>query len=148
MLDISASLDAIGSELKAIRHILSCLWHSKYFNDETDQVSPEFYADEYISTTECAKRLGVTEQTIRNWILNGKSKKKKRGVAWVQGIHYILIPTGTQKNLIRIGWNNLVAKFAKGEEAGLRSFDEGEKLYERKRPTLFNVPGVRQDNEE
>jgi len=145
MSDVSASLDAIGSELKSIRHILSCLWHSKYFNGETDQISPDFYSDEYISTTECAKRLGVSEQTIRNWILNGKSKKNKRGVAWVQGVHYILIPSGTRKNLIRIGWNNLIAKFTKGEEAGLRSFDQGERLYERDRTSYFNVPGETTD---
>ena len=66
-------------------------------------VSPEIYSDEYISTEECAKRLGVTDQTIRNWILQGKKRNKTKGFeGWVQGVHYIVIPAGKKKQLVRI----------------------------------------------
>jgi|TARA_B100000073_G_scaffold26846_1_gene20733 predicted DNA-binding protein YlxM (UPF0122 family) len=126
MSEIANSAQAIADELKAIRHVLSSLWHSKYFNGETDQVSPDFYADEYISTTECAKRLNVTEQTVRNWILAGKRKDpESRKNAWIQGVHYILIPTGPKRDMIRIGWNNLIMQFTKGAPATLRTFDSG-----------------------
>ena len=126
MSDIAESMHAISDELKAIRHVLSSLWHSKYFNGETDQVSPDLYADEYISTTECAKRLNVTEQTVRNWILAGKRKDShNRKNAWIQGVHYILIPTGPKRDMVRIGWNNLIMQFTKGAPATLRTFDPG-----------------------
>ena len=69
------ALGAITAELRGIRNILSSMWHSRYQDGETDLVSPEVYSDEYISTEECARRLNVTDQTIRNWILQGKKKK-------------------------------------------------------------------------
>ena len=62
MSEVNKSLDVIAGELKGIRNILASMWHSRYSNDESDMVSPEIYADEYISTEECAKRLGVTDQ--------------------------------------------------------------------------------------
>lgn len=148
MSDIVASLDALTTEIKGIKHILSSLWHSKYFNGETDQVSPEFYADEYISTAECAKRLNVSEQTIRNWILAGKSKNPKSCNQWIQGIHYVLIPTGPRRTLVRIAWNNLIAQFTKGPEANLRTFDPAAPMYQNKsREHWSNVPIPKQNKE-
>mgnify|MGYP003109869540 CR=1 FL=1 len=125
---LKKSLENISSELKGIRTVLGAIWHSRYKNDETDLVSPEVYAEEYISTEECARRLNVSDQTIRNWILQGK-KKVKGG--WIQGVHYIVIPRGNTKHLIRIPWNNLILTFYKGPEATLRSFDppKGNNLY-------------------
>ena len=76
----------IAAELKGIRNILASMWHSRYRDGDTDQVSPEIYADEYISTEECARRLAVSDQTIRNWILQGK---KETGYGWTQGVHYL-----------------------------------------------------------
>jgi len=128
----------IAAELKGIRNILASMWHSRYRDGDTDQVSPEIYADEYISTEECARRLAVSDQTIRNWILQGK---KETGYGWTQGVHYITIPVGPRKNIIRIPWNHLILSFAKGEEITLRSFDRGSKLYSKNtRPHLDNIP--------
>lgn len=117
---IRKGLEDIAYELKGIRHILSAMWSSRYYNDETDVVHPELYADEYISTEECARRLGVTDQTIRNWILTGKKKPEK---GWVQNVHYVnLSPSPTKRDIIRIPWNRLVLSFAKNTEITLHSF--------------------------
>tara|TARA_R100001510_G_C7557096_1_gene138578 strand:+ start:214 stop:636 length:423 start_codon:yes stop_codon:yes gene_type:complete len=125
-------LEVIALELKGIKHILASIWHSKYSNGETDQVSPEIFADEYISTAECAKRLGVTDQTIRNWILQGKKRGSKSSPGcWIQGIHYITLPSGTKKQIVRIPWNTMIGSLHKGPEASLRTFDtHGKNLYE------------------
>jgi hypothetical protein len=61
-------LEDVAHELKGIRNILASMWHSRYENEETDVLNPEAYADEYISTEECAKRLNVSDQTLRNWM--------------------------------------------------------------------------------
>ena len=140
MSDISKELSVIAGELKGIRNILASMWHSRYNNKETDQFSPEIYADEYISTEECAKRLGVTDQTIRNWILQGKKKNKTDNfMGWVQGVHYIVIPAGKTKQLVRIPWNQLILSFHKGPDASLRTFDKGLSMYKRTRTELENV---------
>ena len=89
---IVKALGAVTAELRGIRNILSSMWHSRYQDGETDLVSPEVYSDEYISTEECARRLNVTDQTIRNWILQGK---KKKDFGWQQGVHYIVMPVGS-----------------------------------------------------
>jgi excisionase family DNA binding protein len=126
-------LEAIAAELKGIRNILASIWHSRYNTGETDLVSPEIYSDEYISTEECAKRLGVTDQTIRNWILQGKKPNKTPGkTCWIHGIHYILIPLGTKKQIVRIPWNQLILSYHKGEDVSLRTFDrlQAKSLYE------------------
>lgn len=120
------SLEDISYELRGIKHVLSSMWYSRYKNDETDQVSPEFFADEYISTEECARRLGVTDQTIRNWILVGRNEPDK---GWTQGVHYIMINPLKKKQIIRIPWNRLILSYAKGSEPTLRSFDKGMELY-------------------
>jgi len=131
-------LSDITAELKGIRNILASMWHSRYRDGDTDQVSPEIYADEYISTEECARRLAVSDQTIRNWILQGK---KNNGYGWTQGVHYITIPVGPRKQIIRIPWNHLILSFAKGNEITLRSFDHTTKLYSKNtRPHLDNIP--------
>ena len=63
MKGLITALHDVSAELKGIRNILASMWHSRYFSEETDQVSPEVYADEYISTEECAKRLNISDQT-------------------------------------------------------------------------------------
>lgn len=125
---IKAALQNISEELRGIRMVLGAMWHSRYKNEETDVASPEIYSNEYISVEECAKRLSVTDQTIRNWILQGKKDPAK---GWIQGVHYISIPKGTNKMMIRIPWNNLILSFCKGPEVNLRSFDspQGKNLY-------------------
>jgi|TARA_R100001530_G_scaffold17170_3_gene14916 hypothetical protein len=122
-------LESIASELKGIKNILASLWQSKYNNDETNLVSPDFYADEYITIEEASKRLGVSDQTIRNWILQGKKGRS----GWIQGIHYIIIPSGSKKQIIRIPWNQVIHSFRKTKEVTLRSFDSyGTDLYTNK----------------
>ena len=127
---LKKSLEDIGFELRGMKHVLSSMWHSRYRNEDTDQVSPEFFADEYISTEECARRLGVTDQTIRNWILVGRKEPDK---GWIQGVHYIMINPLSKKQLIRIPWNHLILSYSKGQEPTLRSFDKGHPLYEDRR---------------
>jgi len=139
-LGIVKALASVTAELRGIRNILSSMWHSRYQNDETDLVSPEVYSDEYISTEECARRLNVTDQTIRNWILQGK---KKKDFGWQQGIHYIVMPVGTHKKMIRIPWNQLILSYRKGENVNLRTFDAPNTidLYKTSsRKDLDNVP--------
>jgi len=107
-------LEDIAHELKGIRNILATMWHSRYENGETDVLNPQAFADEYISTEECARRLNVSDQTLRNWIAMGRSTPDK---GWVEGIHYInACPNPTKKAVIRIPWNSLVQSFAKNRE--------------------------------
>ena len=105
------SLEDIAVELKGIKTILGSMWHSRYKTEETDLMNPEMYDDEYISTEECARRLSISDQTIRNWISKAKTKG---GTGWVEGIHYINIcPRASGKAVIRIPWNELVRSFSK-----------------------------------
>ena len=61
-------------------------------------------SDEYISTEECSRRLGVSDQTLRNWMAIGRKNPSK---GWVEGIHYVnASPDSGRKALIRIPWNN------------------------------------------
>ncbi len=69
---IRKGLEDVAWELKGIRNILASMWHSRYENGETDVLNPEAYADEYISTEECARRLNVSDQTLRNWMAIGR----------------------------------------------------------------------------
>jgi hypothetical protein len=113
-------LEDIAKELKGIRNILASMWHARYANGETDIVNPEAFTDEYISTEECAQRLGISDQTIRNWISSGK---KNPGKGWTEGIHYVNVtPDPAKKAVIRIPWNQLVASFAKNKEVTQRDF--------------------------
>jgi hypothetical protein len=111
---IRKGLEDVAYELKGIRNILASFWALQ--EGATDRVStnPEVYADEYISTEECARRLGISDQTIRNWIATGKQHPDK---GWREGIHYVNInPSFRTKTQIRVPWNHLVRSFSKNPE--------------------------------
>jgi hypothetical protein len=111
---IRKGLEDIAHELKGIKNILSSMWHSKYQTEATSRLHPEAFTDEYISTEECARRLSVSDQTIRNWIFAGKQAK---GKGWVEGIHYVNIAIDNNKRaVIRVPWTQLVQSFAKTKE--------------------------------
>ena len=118
---IRKGLEDVAHELKGIRNILASMWHSRYSSGETDQLNPEAFADEYIPTEECARRLGVSDQTLRNWISQGK---KNTGKGWTEGIHYVnLCPDKGKKAVIRIPWNQLVQSFARNRNVELNDFN-------------------------
>lgn len=124
---IRKGLEDIAYELKGIKTVLSSLWHSRYADGETTTLTPEAFADEYISTEECGKRLGVSDQTIRNWISIGRKTPDK---GWVEGIHYVNVsPDHKRKALIRIPWNRLIQSFAKNKECSFADLREGNSLY-------------------
>ena len=128
------SLEDIAYELKGIKNILGSMWHSRYKDGETDALNPEAFADEYISTEECGKRLGVSDQTIRNWIAIGRKTPDK---GWVEGIHYVNVsPDVHRKAVLRIPWNRLIQSFAKNEELDLRNLRDGYNQYRNKQEFL------------
>ena len=111
---IRKGLEDIAWELKGIKNILSSMWHSRYEKGETDVLDPACFADEYISTEECARRLNVSDQTLRNWMALGRSNPEK---GWTEGIHYVnASPNPTKKAIIRIPWNQLIQSFAKNRK--------------------------------
>ena len=111
---IRKGLEDIAWELKGIKNILSSIWHTRYSKGETDVLDPSAFTDEYISTEECAKRLHVSDQTLRNWMALGRKSPDK---GWIEGIHYInASPNPTRKAIIRIPWNSLVQSFAKNRK--------------------------------
>jgi len=121
-------LEDIASELKGIRNILGSMWHSRYSNAETDVANPEMFADEYISTEECGRRLGVSDQTVRNWIAIGRRTPDK---GWVEGIHYVNVsPDVHRKAVLRIPWNHLIQSFAKNENINLKNLRTQYDLYQ------------------
>lgn len=108
-------LEDIAHELNAIRNILSTMWVSAYGEAEK-QINPQAFADEYISTEECGRRLGVSEQTIRNWISIGMNNPDK---GWKENIHYVNVsPFPNKKAVLRIPWNRLIQSFGKNESPG------------------------------
>ena len=112
---IRKGLEDIAYELKAIKIALNSFWQLQNENSGSPGLSPEAYADEYISTEECGRRLNVSDQTIRNWIAVGK-KSPTQG--WKEGVHYINIsPEANKKTILRIPWNALVQSFAKNKKA-------------------------------
>jgi|APCry1669188879_1035177.scaffolds.fasta_scaffold109065_1 hypothetical protein len=120
---IRKGLEDVAHELKGIRNILASMWHSRYSDGETDRLNPEAFADEYIPTEECARRLGVSDQTLRNWISQGK---KNKGKGWTEGIHYVNVcPDIGKKAVIRIPWNQLVQSFARNKDVELADFNPG-----------------------
>lgn len=128
---IRKGLEDVAHELKGIRNILASIWALQEGADEKGSTNPEVYADEYISTEECARRLSVTDQTIRNWIAIGK--KDKTGKGWIEGIHYVNINPGyAQRNRLRVPWNQLIRSFAKNGELSLKQYkDKGsDRLYQ------------------
>jgi hypothetical protein len=117
---IRKGLEDIAFELKGIRNILGAMWKSRYDNDEAATLNPEAFADEYISTEECGRRLGVSDQTIRNWIAQGRKDKKK---GWQEGIHYVNVsPDHYKKAVIRIPWNQLIQSFIKNKDISFQDF--------------------------
>ena len=128
------SLEDIAYELKGIKNILGSMWHSRYSNGETDVLSPQAFADEYISTEECGRRLGVSDQTIRNWMSIGR---KQPGKGWVEGIHYVNVsPDVHRKAVLRIPWNRLIQSFAKNENLDLKNLRAHYDQYKNKRGFL------------
>jgi hypothetical protein len=128
------SLEDIAYELKGIKNILGSMWHSRYSNGETDALNPEAFADEYISTEECGRRLGVSDQTIRNWIAIGRKTPDK---GWVEGIHYVNVsPDEHRKAVLRIPWNRLIQSFAKNEGLDLRNLRANYRQYQNKQEFL------------
>ena len=124
---IRKGLEDVAHELKGIKTILSAMWSSRYQNGETNVLSPEAYADEYISTEECGRRLGVSDQTIRNWIAVGRRNGSE---GWTEGIHYVnIVPDGKKKALIRIPWNQLVQSFGKNRNVESPDFYKATPLY-------------------
>ena len=111
---IRKGLEDIAWELKGIKNTLSAIWHSRYQDEVTDVLDPAAFSDEYISTEECAKRLGISDQTIRYWMALGRKTPDK---GWIEGIHYVnASPNPTKKAIIRIPWNQLVQSFAKNRK--------------------------------
>ena len=103
---IRKGLEDIAWELKGIKNTLSSIWHSRYEKGETDILDPAAFSDEYISTEECARRLNVSDQTLRNWMALGRKSPDK---GWIEGIHYVnASPNPSKKAIIRIPWNQLV----------------------------------------
>ena len=111
---IRKGLEDIAWELKGIKNTLSSIWHSRYEKGETDILDPAAFSDEYISTEECARRLNVSDQTLRNWMALGRKSPDK---GWIEGIHYVnASPNPSKKAIIRIPWNQLVQSFAKNRK--------------------------------
>ena len=124
---IRKGLEDIAYELKGIRSILSAMWQSRYAEGKTDTMDPQAYADEYISTEECARRLGVSCQSIRNWINVGRSNPEK---GWKEGVHYVNVaPLAGRKAIIRIPWNTMIQAFAKNRKIESADFSKGAPLY-------------------
>lgn len=116
---IAKAMADIAWELKGIKNVLASMWEARYQTEETRLLNPQSFADEYISVEDCANRLNVAEQTIRNWISAGKKDPKK---GWTEGIHYINVsPERGKKGLVRIPWNQLVQAFSKNEK--VNNFD-------------------------
>lgn len=117
---IRKGLEDVAWELKGIKNVLSSLWHDRHAEGKTNSLDPDAYADEYLSTEECARRLNVSDQTIRNWIAIGRKNPEK---GWVEGIHYVnVMPDANKKALFRIPWTRLVQSFSKNREAVLQDF--------------------------
>ena len=111
---IRKGLEDIAWELKGIKNTLSSMWHSRYKEGETDVLDPDAFADEYISTEECARRLNVSDQTLRNWMALGRKTPDK---GWIEGIHYVnASPNPSKKAIIRIPWTQLIKSFSKNRK--------------------------------
>jgi hypothetical protein len=136
---IRKGLEDIAHELKGIRAILNSFWAEQYKDGKHEYTNPQAYADEYISTEECGRRLGVRDQTIRNWIAAGKKSPDK---GWQEGIHYVNIQPGQKERpTIRIAWNQLVRSFAKNKEIEVKDFRDakGNPAYTKSTPTLEDL---------
>jgi len=118
---IRKGLEDVAHELKGIKNILSSIWRVASQSEPDASLHPDAFADEYLSTEEAARRLGISDQTIRNWMSIGKKKPEK---GWVEGIHYVNInPSAEKKAVIRVPWNTLVQGFSKTRKIEKRDFD-------------------------
>ena len=134
---IRKGLEDIAYELKGIRDVMLAIWQVKYGEVDVDCLNPDAYADEYISTEECAKRLGVSDQTLRNWMSIGKKDPTK---GWVEGLHYVNVsPVRGKKAVLRVPWNNLVRSFSKNEE-----FKPSD--YRKKRSNMYALRGFQKQS--
>lgn len=128
------SLEDIAYELRGIKNILGSMWHSRYKNGNTDLANPESLADEYISTEECGRRLGVSDQTIRNWMAIGRKDPEK---GWVEGIHYVNVsPDVNRKAVIRIPWTRLIHSFARNTDIEIKNIRSRYDLYKTQKEIL------------
>lgn len=124
---IRKAIEDVAYELKGIKNILNSMWYEKTENKNPVALCPDAYADEYISTEECARRLNVSDQTIRNWIAVGRRHKDK---GWKEGIHYINItPDLSRKAIIRIPWNQVIQSFVKNRKLVPGDLHKSTKLY-------------------
>ncbi len=90
-------------------------------------MNPQDFAEEYISTEECGKRLGLSDQTIRNWSSIGRKDPSK---GWTEGIHYVNVsPDVKRKAVIRVPWNYLVQSFARNEKTDEKNLRGTYNLY-------------------
>lgn len=120
----NVGIRAIVAELKGIRLCLESMWHSRYQNGETNVLDPRAYADEYITLEECARRLHLSESTLRNWITMGRHAK----TGWKEGIHYVNMNSDTaHRGTIRIPWNQLVGTFAANSQTTDAAFSSATK---------------------
>jgi len=108
---IRQALKDLTNEMKGIKSILSAMWQKRYAEGQTEALLPGMTTDEFISSEEAGRRLGVSDQTLRNWIAIGKRDSSK---GWVEGLHYCNVsPDPGRRAIIRIPWNQLVQSFAK-----------------------------------
>jgi hypothetical protein len=126
---IRKGLEDIAWELKGIKNILASFWQSQ--QDVNSSLNPQAFSDEYISTEECARRLGVSDQTIRNWMAVGR-KDPTRG--WKEGLHYVNVcPDEGRKAVIRIPWNHLVQSFSRNKPLQLSDYRKDKStMYQKK----------------
>lgn len=105
---VSSAIDRLTKEISGVNRTLLAIWSLIQNNDSG--LLPCGLDTEYITIEECARRLDVSERIIRNWILQGK----KNPAGWIQGVHYILLPSGnttgplSSKPTVRIPWNTLI----------------------------------------
>jgi len=126
---IRKSLEDVAYELRGIKNVLNSIWSAQYKTEGDNTVEPFAFTDEYISTEECARRLSVSDQTIRNWIAVGKKFPDK---GWKEGLHYVNIGIESDKRaVIRIPWTRIVQSFSKNKEITLADFSKHKNLYQR-----------------
>lgn len=105
---IATAITELSKEVSAINRTLLAIW--SLISPSPHGQLPLAVDTEYITIEECARRLEISEQTIRNWIVKGK----KDPDGWVQGVHYITIPDSKGKGrtlrrqTVRIPWNTLI----------------------------------------
>jgi hypothetical protein len=134
---IRKGLEDVAEELKGIRNILRAFWSAQSTEATNASLNPEMYTDEYISTEECARRLSVSDQTIRNWMLIGR-KNPERG--WIEGIHYINIsPDSGKKAVFRIPWNQYISTFSSNRKPVKEDYEKNSNPLYKLNPTCLEA---------